>query len=43
MAVYGSDYLTNPITQLIWANAYAVGHYGSWANAYNHWVGYHSW
>jgi len=43
MAAYGSDYLTNPVTQLLWANAYAVGHYGSWANAYNHWATYHSW
>ncbi len=43
MAVYGSDYLTDPITQLKWANAYAVGKYGSWANAYSHWVSHHSW
>jgi hypothetical protein len=43
MAVYGSDYMTNPVTQLLWANAYAVGRYGSWANAYNHWANYHSW
>jgi len=43
MAAYGLDYLTNPVTQLLWANAYAVGHYGSWVNAYNHWVTYHSW
>ena len=43
MAKFGSDYLTNPIVQLRWANAYAVGSYGSWANAYNHWVARHSW
>jgi len=43
MAVYGADYLTDPITQLRWANAYAVGCYGSWAGAYSHWLSHHSW
>lgn len=43
MAKFGSDYLTNPITQLRWANAYAIGSYGSWANAYNHWIQRHVW
>jgi hypothetical protein len=43
MAKFGSDYLTNPITQLRWANAYAIGSYGSWANAYNHWIARHVW
>jgi seryl-tRNA synthetase len=43
MAAYGSDYMTNPITQLIWANAYAVGRYGSWAAAYDYWVSHHLW
>ncbi len=43
MAPYGADYLTNPVTQLKWANAYAVGRYGSWASAYNHWTIRHSW
>lgn len=43
MAPYGSDYLTNPITQLRWANAYAVKRYGSWANAYNFWIVRHVW
>ncbi len=43
MAAYGSDYLTNPVTQLKWANAYALGRFGSWASAYNHWLSAHSW
>ena len=43
MARFGADYLTNPIVQLQWANAYAIGSYGSWANAYNHWVARHCW
>jgi hypothetical protein len=43
MAKFGEDYLTNPITQLRWANAYAVGRYGSWANAYSHWLSRHNW
>ena len=43
MAPYGSDYLTNPITQLKWANAYAVGRYGSWEAAYVHWKAAKNW
>lgn len=43
MAKFGADYMTNPITQLRWANAYAIGSYGSWANAYAHWVARHNW
>ncbi len=43
MAKFGADYLTNPITQLRWANAYAIGSYGTWANAYNHWIVRHVW
>lgn len=43
MARFGADYLTNPVTQLKWADAYAKGRYGSWANAYNHWVARHNW
>jgi len=43
MAAFGDDYMTNPITQLKWADAYAKGRYGSWAAAYNYWVTYHVW
>jgi hypothetical protein len=43
MASFGADYMTNPMTQLKWANSYAVGRYGSWANAYSHWLTRHSW
>jgi uncharacterized protein YabE (DUF348 family) len=43
MASAGSDWLTNPITQLRWASGYAVGRYGSWQAAYNHWVAVHNW
>jgi hypothetical protein len=43
MAKFGADYMTNPVTQLKWANAYAVGSFGSWANAYAHWTTHHSW
>lgn len=43
MAPFGADYMTNPITQLRWANAYATGRYGSWANAYAYWVTRHVW
>lgn len=43
MASAGGDYMTNPITQLKWCNSYAVGRYGSWANAYNTWIAKHWW
>lgn len=43
MAAFGSDWQTNPITQLKWANAYANSHYGSWAAAYQHWINHHWW
>ncbi|MGH7240894.1 MAG: ubiquitin-like domain-containing protein, partial [Candidatus Saccharimonadales bacterium] len=38
MSSAGSDWATNPVTQLRWCNGYAVGHYGSWGAAYNHWI-----
>lgn len=43
MAPFGADYMTNPVTQLRWANAYAVGRYGSWAAAYSYWTVHHVW
>ena len=43
MASAGSDYMTNPLTQLKWCNGYAVGRYGSWAGAYNFWIKNHWW
>ncbi|HVS79067.1 MAG TPA: G5 domain-containing protein [Candidatus Saccharimonadales bacterium] len=43
MATAGSDWATNPITQLRWCSGYADRSYGGWANAYNHWLAYRSW
>lgn len=43
MSSAGGDWATNPVTQLKWCNGYALGRYGSWAAAYNHWVNYHNW
>lgn len=43
MASAGADWATNPITQLRWATSYAVGRYGSWGGAYNHWLASHNW
>ena len=43
MASAGSDWATNPITQLRWCSGYASRSYGSWSNAYAHWVAYHNW
>ena len=43
MATAGSDWETNPITQLDWCNGYAVSKYGGWYNAYIHWINYTWW
>ncbi|HEY1645106.1 MAG TPA: G5 domain-containing protein, partial [Candidatus Saccharimonadales bacterium] len=43
MAQFGSDWQTNPITQLEWCSWYAESRYGSWYNAYIHWTNYDSW
>ncbi len=43
MASAGSDWATNPITQLSWCNGYAVSRYGSWYNAYIHWINNRNW
>lgn len=43
MASAGSDWATNPVTQLKWCAGYAQAHYGGWAAAYNHWVAYTWW
>ncbi len=43
MASAGSDWATNPITQLRWCDSYAVAHYGTWAAAYSHWIAYRWW
>ncbi|MHB8482794.1 MAG: aggregation-promoting factor C-terminal-like domain-containing protein [Nitrospiria bacterium] len=43
MASAGSDYLTDPITQLSWANRYALDRYSGWAGAYQHWLSWHWW
>ena len=42
MASAGSDWETNPITQLRWCNGYAVGRYGGWRQAYEFWT-QHKW
>lgn len=33
----------NPVDNLKWANGYAVGRYGSWAQAYSFWTSNHWW
>jgi uncharacterized protein YabE (DUF348 family) len=43
MVSAGSDWRTNPITQLRWATGYAARDYGSWEGAYNHWMRSHNW
>ena len=49
MSSAGSDWATNPITQLQWCSGYANRAYGGWYNAYIHWMsqksklGYGNW
>lgn len=43
MQTAGADWATNPITQLRWCSAYAASKYGSWYNAYVHWMDDHNW
>lgn len=43
MASAGSDWATNPITQLRWCSGYADSRYGGWQNAYYHWVANSNW
>ncbi len=43
MASAGSDWATNPVTQMKWCNGYATSRYGSWAGAYNFWISNHWW
>lgn len=43
MATAGSDYLTNPVTQLRWCHSYATQRYRGWANAYAFWLTNHWW
>lgn len=43
LASAGTDWRDNPVTQLRWANNYAVGRYGSWEDAYRFWTVNHWW
>lgn len=43
MASAGSDWQTNPVTQLKWCNSYAVTRYGGWQGAYTHWTQFRWW
>jgi uncharacterized protein YabE (DUF348 family) len=43
MASAGPNWATDAATQIRWATGYAVGRYGSWEGAYNHWVSSHNW
>jgi len=43
MASAGSDWESNPVTQLKWCDGYAKGRYGSWANAYRFWLNNKYW
>lgn len=43
MASAGSDWATNPVTQLEWCNTYATSRYGSWSGAYSFWISHHWW
>lgn len=43
MASAGSDWQTNPVTQLKWCNDYAQTRYGGWQGAYAHWTAWRWW
>jgi hypothetical protein len=43
MATAGSDWATNPITQLRWCSGYATSKYGGWAGAYSFWYSHYYW
>lgn len=43
MASAGSDWQTNPVTQLKWCHNYAISKYGSWSAAYQTWQSKHWW
>lgn len=43
MATAGSDWATNPVTQMRWCESYAQNRYGGWANAYSFWISHHWW
>jgi uncharacterized protein YabE (DUF348 family) len=43
MSSAGSDWASNPVTQLRWCDGYAKGRYGSWSAAYNFWLAKHYW
>lgn len=42
MASAGSDWATNPVTQLRWCAGYA-SRYGGWAGSYDFWLNHHYW
>lgn len=43
MAPFGGDWMSNPVTQLKWANSYAKGRYKTWQAAYNYWLANKHW
>lgn len=43
MASAGSDYMSNPVTQLKWCHGYAIARYGGWSGAYAFWQNNHWW
>jgi hypothetical protein len=43
MLAYGADAYTNPMTQLVWFEAYAKARYGSVCGAAAHWTPNRSW
>lgn len=43
MATVGSDWYSNPVTQMRWCQSYAIGRYGSWAKAVAFWKANNWW
>lgn len=43
MQTAGSDWQTNPVTQMKWCQSYAISRYGSWSNAVAFWKANNWW
>lgn len=43
MSSAGSDWKTNPVTQLRWCSGYAQSRYGGWQAAYKYWISHRNW
>lgn len=43
MATAGSDWRTNPVTQMKWCDMHAKDRHGGWYQSYNYWIAHRNW